>query len=71
VVNRTAIVQDTIPVDSCKCNVGLPPVAVLHRAIAAKTGAEIAGQVLELASLFRDTIFVIKPNSLPGTALSG
>jgi hypothetical protein len=35
-----------------------------------KTPAEIAPQVLELASLFHDMIFVMKPISLTGAALS-
>jgi hypothetical protein len=35
-----------------------------------KIPAEIASQVLELPSLFHDTIFVMKPISLTGAALS-
>ena len=40
------------------------------RPIGAKTPAEIAPQVIELASLFHDTIFVMGPISLTGAALS-
>ena len=41
-----------------------------RRSIGVQTLAEIASQVLELASLFHDTIFVIEPISLTGAALS-
>jgi hypothetical protein len=63
-------VLDIIAAVLCKLTGSTAWQVLRRRSMDVKTPAEIASQVLELASLFHDTIFVIKPISLTGAALS-